>query len=89
MSEEIKTETVEQTFTEEQVKKILDTSVNVKISLIRQMSNLIDVCNKRGAFQSSELEGVGSLYKILTGAISEASNLVKDEKLPVITETTE
>lgn len=86
MSEETKTAQIE--LTEEQVKQVLETTVSVKISLIRQMANLIDVCQKRGAFQSSELEGVGGLFTTLNGAINEAGKRVaaEPEKLEPVAE---
>jgi len=79
MSEESKpTESKTVEFNEEEVKQLLETTVTVKIALIRQVANLIDVCQKRGAFQSSELEGVGALFRVLTEAINEAGKKVKE-----------
>jgi uncharacterized protein YqeY len=64
------------TLTKEQVEKVFDTQVSVKVSLLHQLSQIIDVCNKRAAFKSEELEGVGKLYKALNGAVEDVSKQV-------------
>ena len=77
MSEETKsTEPTTVELSKEQVQQVLDTQVSVKISLLRQMSMVIDVCNKRAAFKTEELEGVGALFKALNGAVEEVTKQV-------------
>lgn len=41
---------------------------------VTNMMNIIDVCTQRGAFQASELSGVGQLYDKLKSLISECNN---------------
>ena len=85
MSEETKTATTatpevvqpqDITLTKDQVTKVFETQLPVKVSLLHQLSQIIDVCNKRGVFKSEELEGIGSLYKVLTGAVEDVSKQV-------------
>jgi hypothetical protein len=68
----------QQTLTQEQVKKVLETSVSVKVSFLSQLEKIINVCSKRGAFEASELKGVGLVYDTLTGAIEEVKKQVAE-----------
>jgi hypothetical protein len=56
-------------------------SSNVEINMtdIKNMNEIIKVCTKRGSFLQEELEGVGSLYKKLTLFIEHNYNKVEEK----------
>ena len=52
----------------------------LSINDIVQIRNIIDVCSKRGSFQASEMELVGSLYNKIKALTDEYESLVKKQK---------
>ena len=52
----------------------------LSINDIVQIRNIIDVCSKRGSFQASEMELVGSLYNKIKDFTDEYESLVKKQK---------
>ena len=52
----------------------------LSINDIVQIRNIIDVCSKRGSFQASEMELVGSLYNKIKALTDEYEPLVKKQK---------
>lgn len=63
MSEETKTSTPE--LSQEQIKQVLDTQVQIKVVLLKQISNIIEHAQKKGAFEMAEVEGVHTVWKTL------------------------
>jgi hypothetical protein len=81
MSEETKTvdTPVSVELTQEQVKKVLDTQVQIKVVLLKQISNIIEHAQRKGAFEMTEVEGVQSVWKTITEGIAEVTKQVGEE----------
>jgi hypothetical protein len=80
--------------TQEQVKKVLDTQVQVKVVLLKQITNIIEHAQRKGAFEMKEVEGVQSVWKTITDGIDEVTKQVSSgssttsEELDPIPEST-
>ena len=54
-------------------------TVEINTSHILTMINIMDACAKRGAFEGSELEGIGRFRGILSGHIPPSEEEVTEE----------
>ena len=77
------------TLSQNEKEEVLNKNVVIKLKVIAQMVNLIDVASSRGAFKGNEMTFVGSLYDSLNKGLEQNFKKYIDEKLKTIKEEEE
>jgi hypothetical protein len=60
------------TLTEDEKKKVLETSAIVKLDLIVKIMKCIEIASAKGAYQPSDMTFVGNIYDALLKGINDA-----------------
>jgi hypothetical protein len=68
-------------YTKEEQSEAFKKTASVKIHILVQIMNIIDIASKRGAFNANELSTIGILYDNISSGVDNAMKLSRQESL--------
>ncbi len=66
-------------YTKEEQERAFTKNVNIKVSVLVQLLNIINISCERGAFKADEMSFVGKLYDSINNGVETAMKIAKNE----------